>query len=768
MNASSRQPVSAPLKPHKLAVAIALAFAAVSLAGCGGGGGGGGGAGNPDDDSTPGVHTPAPAPVEPPPVDKPMKRMAPDETAPFDEQRTEKRWSDPLGVRVGVIDSGFDVNTIIDSQRVIDRLNVHTGQSDVSGGDEWHGNAVASTVTSGELDSARLDLIKVADANGQTFSSTLDYAVGEAALRGARVINTSFSRRLEASDPRLNFNGVSTEASYQRVVDSNGGKGAVYVVSAGNSGKAIDTHGNPIYATQPAIFDMMLIAVGSDSQGNLHSASSYPGDDTRLQERTLAAPFVNRQVGAQGTSISAPRVAEYAAGIISRWPHLTAQQVSQRLLETARRDSALFGQNTCGASGTANCGFFYLGQGAADIDAALAPAGELVIASGATVDQGGESATASYAQLSGAYGDALAHTQALSDVTVFDALGRDYTMNVGLNAQPREARAEQVRSNMERVAGATSQSVNTQHIEAGAYQFSASMDNAGTPLASRFDGRYGDTSMSVYRFAGDQASPMSAYAESTMMPMISFQGGSELTRAMDSVSGVETRYGLSERVELTASHWAGGIEDTQSRYRSSRSDIGAELKLTPALTLATRVGQLTEREGLLGAQGSGALGLGQNNQMTFAGVGLQMALGAGFSGFAEFEQGQGEASGSGLLTHVDNIVAREMALGAQWQGEGDRADERLALAIRQPLRIESADAHFDVPVGRRIDGSVVREARDGSLSPSGRQVDIELGYAFNSSERSEWQLNLLHTFEPGHDAEAANDMAAVLNYRYQW
>ncbi|WNL37643.1 S8 family serine peptidase [Halomonas sp. PAMB 3232] len=780
---------AAPFKPRSLVVAVALAFSAVSLAGCSSGGGGGGGA--PDDSST-GIYqpepapapvepppAPAPAPVEPPPIEKPPVSRVPVES-PTDEAPSNRYpMIEPLGVRVGIVDSGFDIDRILNNDVVIDSLNVHTGLKDVSGGNEWHGSVVASTISGGQLGNARLDLIKVEDASGTTYSSTLDYGIGEAALRGARVINTSFSRRLEASDPRLSFNGVSTNESYQRVVNANDGKGAVYVVSAGNSGAAIDTQGKPLYASQPALFDMTLIAVGSDEQGNLHPLSSFPGDDARLQSRTLAAPFVNRQVGAQGTSISAPRVAEYAAGIIARWPHLTAQQVSQRLLETARRDSALFGQNSCGASGTANCGFFYLGQGAADIDAALAPAGELVVPSGESVALGGESASASFAQLSGAYGDALASTQALENVAAFDALGRDYAIDLSGNAQPRKAYDDQLRNSMERVASASVQAVDTQFIDSGAYQFTASTDSAGTPLASRFDVDFGAAGLgtaglgaagfSAFRFDGDQASPMSGYAESSMMPMISFQGGSALTQGLDSVSGVQTRYALGERVEVSASHWAGDVEASKkSRYRSNRSDIGASFTLTPALSLATHIGRLNEQEGLLGAHGTGALSLGENNHMTFAGVELQMVLGSGFSGFAEFEQARGNAGGSGLLASVDNIVAREMALGAQWQGQGARADERLALSVRQPLRIESADASVEVPVGRHLDGTVVRETREASLSPSGRQVDIELGYAFASSEHNEWQVNLLHTLEPGHDADAPDDTAAVVNYRYRW
>ncbi|NDL71396.1 S8 family peptidase [Vreelandella alkaliphila] len=720
-------------RPLFLAAGIAIGL---SLSGCSSSGGGGGG--QHASGSSP--SRPSPAPLE------------------------------PGLVRVAVADSAFDVATITNAERVIDSLDVHTNTTDVSGVDEWHGNAVASTITGGSLGSARLDLLKVEDGQGDTFSNALDYAIGEAALRGARVINASFSRRLEASDPRLSFNGVSSGASFQRVVDANDGKGAVYVVSAGNSGGAIDTQGNAIYDRHPDLYRMMLIAVGTTEDGSIHPLSSYPGDDSRLQERTVGAEYANRQEEAQGTSISAARVSEYAAGIVAQWPHLTAREASQRLLDTARQDNELFQHNSCGETGTLNCGAYYLGQGEADVDAALAPEGELVVSQSQRISEGGESADSSFMQLSGAYGNAVAASGVLDNVAVFDALGRDYQLNLGLHAQPRTRRAIQLRDQMEQLSQASAYAKQTQSIEQGHYRFTSSNNSMGDVLSSRFDGTFGDVQLSAFSFAGDQPDPMSGYMESAMMPMISFQAGSELTQAFESVNGVKTRYPLGEQLSLTASHWVGGVNSMESHsdYRANRSDVGLALQVSPALSVSGYVGQLDEQQGLLGASGSGALGLGEQNQMAFAGIGLQAAFNNGFSGFAEFEQGRGSAVGSGLLTRIDDIKAQQMALGVQWSGSGQRADERAAFTLRQPLRIASANALFDVPVGRRLDGSVIRETRSASLEPSGRQLDIELGYAFPTSDRSLWQFNLLHTLEPGHDADAPSDSAAMVNYTYAW
>nr|WP_301282905.1 S8 family serine peptidase [Halomonas sp. 707D7] len=736
---------------YRLLLSAGFVVGALSLEGCSSGGGGGGGGaseGTPDQ----GVYTP-------------MSQPAPSTSGPVSGVSVAPARA--AFVRVGVVDGAFDVTAIANRQRVVDSLNVHTGGTDVRGGNEWHGNVVASTISGGALGVAELDLIKI-EQDGVNRSSAINYGVGQAAARGAQVVNASFSQRFVANDPRLGFNGVSSSESLAQVVNANGGKGAVYVISAGNNGQAMDTQGQPLYAAEPALYDMTLIAVGTDGKGNLHPSSAYPGDDARLQARTIATDYVNREVGAQGTSISAARISEYAAGILSRWPHLDARQASQRLLDTASRESALFDRNDCGASGSDNCGSFYLGQGEADIEAALAPQGELVVAEQARVDDGGDLVRGSYLQLSGAYGDAVRQSDALRDVAVFDDLGRDYRMDLGQQVQPRVDHATQMRRQMERLSLTSARAPITQSMDVDTYRFTTRSDGGGL-LSSRFDAAYGPATLSLYSFAGGEVNPMSAYSESGLMPMMSFQGGSALTQAFDGVNGVTSRYALGEHWDLTASHWASTLDSAgTSDYRARRSDVGVSWQPLPSLAIDTFLGSLDERQGLLGASGVGALGLGEENRMTFAGIGLTAELGAGISGFAEFEQGQGSASGRGLLASVEDIVARKVEMGLQWQGSGRRADERLAFTLRQPLRIEGAEANFDVPVGRQLDGTVVRESRSASLAPSGREIDIELGYAFKTGERSQWQLNLLHALEPGHDASAPSDTAAMVNYAYSF
>ena len=125
-----------------LFLAVGIALGTLTISGCGSSGGGGG-------DSHQGVHTPSGA-------------------SPGVGASQTPTPLEPGLVRVAVADSAFDVATITNSERVIDRLDVYTGSADVSGVDEWHGNAVTSTITGGPLGNARLDLLKIEDSQGAT------------------------------------------------------------------------------------------------------------------------------------------------------------------------------------------------------------------------------------------------------------------------------------------------------------------------------------------------------------------------------------------------------------------------------------------------------------------------------------------------------------------------------------------------------------------------------------------------------------------------
>ncbi|EWH02391.1 S8 family serine peptidase [Halomonas sp. BC04] len=678
-------------------------------------------------------------------------------------------------VLVGVADTGFRITHETLAPSLYATANLVDGSGDVSG-DEDHGTAVASLTTLGTSE-PQLYLAKVSSPGspGRAAVNVLDYSVGFLADEGARVINHSWSGRYHAPSPSASYLGVKSLDSLQRIVTSNDGLGSVYVISAGNDGEALASS-NPIHQYQD-IYARMLIVGGStlNKQGELvlKARSNHPGEDDAWQARFLTAPWAQTAATADrddsyaiwgGTSIAAPQVAQYASAMIEMWPHLDAVTVSKRLLETADRSSPLYGDTSCGSGGNVDCGFYYLGQGEADIVAALEPDGSLALAAGSHVDGASYSPGESFAQLSAAYGDSLAQSGVLKDVAVFDKLGRDYRIDLSEHSGYREQRQSVLRENLARISVSSTQRRQTVESDLGPLRFTSSLNGHGDTLASRFDGSLGKSAWTLFQFSGSEVDPMSAYGESGFMSLLSFQGGSDLTSPLDTVRGLRTEYPLNGRLDLVAKHWSGGAADEVrplgGNYRAARTDVGLRVGVTDRIGVTATVGTLEESHGLLGGQGSGALSLGERNRTGFGSLVVDATLGGQWQAFAHFDRGWGDAEGNGFIQHIDNIRAEELGMGLQWSG----ARHSAALAYRQPMRVSEATASLSVPVGRTLDGRVVHEERTVDLSPSGRQQDIELGYRFQTVRRGVLQLNLNHTLEPAHDRAARSDTAAVLNY----
>ena len=96
--------------------------------------------------------------------------------------------------------------------------------------------------------------------------------------------------------------------------------------------------------------------------------------------------------------------------------------------------------------------------------------------------------------------------------------------------------------------------------------------------------------------------------------------------------------------------------------------------------------------------------------------------------------------------------------------EGDR----LTVTLSQPLRVESGTAAIDRPLGRTFEGQILRERAQVDLAPTGRELDLELGYRLPLSPTSELGVNWLTRLQPGHDATAEPEHAVVLKLRRRW
>ncbi len=260
---------------------------------------------------------------------------------------------------IGVIDTGVDLNhpdLVANLWRdpVTNDLGRNFLNATVSAQDDnGHGTHVAGIIgaagnnaigIAGTSWNAKIMPLKVLDRNGSGSSSGVINAINYAVLQKTNGVNL---RVLNAS-----LGGPGYSAAMQQAISEAANAGILFVAAAGN--EAADNGRTPTY---PASYSNVLAVAATDNTGNLASFSNY--NSTLVQ---IAAPgvsiFSTYPVALSGsaipyrflsgTSMAAPRVAGAAALVLGADPSLSLTQVRTRLLDNARRLTALNGKVSTG------------------------------------------------------------------------------------------------------------------------------------------------------------------------------------------------------------------------------------------------------------------------------------------------------------------------------------------------------------------------------------------------------------------------------------
>ncbi|MFC3499565.1 S8 family serine peptidase [Micromonospora krabiensis] len=247
------------------------------------------------------------------------------------------------GVRVAVLDSGADFNHPDLVGRVVDRADFT-----VEGGDAvdhlGHGTHVASTIAGsgaaangerrGVAPDARLVIGKVLDDHGSGSDSQIMVGMQWAAER-ADVVNMSLGG--EAADDGNDPLSLAVDALSKQT-------GALFVISAGNSGAAISSPGSAASALTVGAVDGDDKLAYFSSRGPLVGGSVAkpelvaPGVDivaARAAGTNLQDPIDQYYEGSSGTSMAAPHVAGAAALLAQRHPDWTGEQLKAALVGAA-------------------------------------------------------------------------------------------------------------------------------------------------------------------------------------------------------------------------------------------------------------------------------------------------------------------------------------------------------------------------------------------------------------------------------------------------
>jgi membrane-anchored mycosin MYCP len=167
-------------------------------------------------------------------------------------------------------------------------------------------------------------------------TDTLAAAIVLAVREGARVVNISEAVCLPAR--RATTVGASLQTALRLAADA----GVVVVAAAGNVGSGSCGAAGSDQVSLPGWYDGDLLTVGAVGPDDAAAPFTVPGPWVDVAApgtglRSLAVGGGTTTTGVDGTSFAAPWVAGLAALIRERYPQLTAKQVTDRILATARR-----------------------------------------------------------------------------------------------------------------------------------------------------------------------------------------------------------------------------------------------------------------------------------------------------------------------------------------------------------------------------------------------------------------------------------------------
>jgi thermitase len=226
------------------------------------------------------------------------------------------------GITIAVLDSGVDsahpdlAGNLVPGWNMVDN---NSNTSDVNGHGTKVSGAAAAVANNGKGSAgvawgAKIMPVRISDAAGYAYWSTVAQGITWAADQGAKVANVS-------------FNGVSGSSTVMSAANYMRSKGGVVVASAGN------TSGLQTYAPS----DSILVAAATDSSDNRASWSSYgdyvdvaaPG--ASIYTTTNGGGYAN----VSGTSFSSPITAATAALMMSANSKLSPADVDRILKSTA-------------------------------------------------------------------------------------------------------------------------------------------------------------------------------------------------------------------------------------------------------------------------------------------------------------------------------------------------------------------------------------------------------------------------------------------------
>lgn len=564
-------------------------------------------------------------------------------------------------------------------------------------------------------------ILESPDVNSALIGPAIGYSVAKGAFVTVLSINGAATGQI-ATDLRAGMNAV--RAADRLMIES--------VSNATGEDSFAGQIAESLVGTDRANKDWFLFAIGVNADGSPRGPNGNPGS---LADRMIAAVGVNVRVVQKdgsygvvtGNSFAAPAVGGAAALLKQYWPQLGGSAIARILLDTA---------TDLGAPGVDQI----YGAGLLNVEKAMqaqAPASSFVSAQAVLARFSGITVSAPF----GGAATAAALGARVGSMMVVDRYGRDFSMKgmSGIRSRTSGLLANAMTGMVDPVMGRPASALDARlgfnnPAPIGPWQGTLT----GRPAVAAFSPSSGQM-ITLGANVGVGGAGGSSMA------------GSYLRGAVGQPIGMSSSW----VVNGWSAAFSSGESNDPSRSPSRRAALRTAAFGTPS-GLGFEVTELTERGGVLGFGDATAMD-SRGAKTMLATASVQQTLG-GVRIVARATAGSTQPQDSGAFRFDGRIISTAFAVEGTRSVWGGAA----TIGLSSPLRVERARASVLLPLSYDlISGALVEERRKFNLSPSARELDLELGWTTTLAQASTLRVGVARAFDAGH-VRGATDTAAFI------
>ena len=578
------------------------------------------------------------------------------------------------------------------------------------------------------------------------------------------------------------------ETSEQELIDSlqrATGKGVIIVASAGNDDLP-NAEAPANLSVDPRTNGLMLAVAQVDENNEIIEGVNRCGSSAAQCLVALGEDVLTTENGGglgenSGSSFSAPAVSGSLALLLDLFPTISGGDAVQILLTSA---------TDLGKKGVDEV----YGHGLVNLRRALRPIGVASLPTGGTVYGGLTSLSSSTLGLSGAFGDAFDNLSTLRSSLFLDGFRRPFEADLrGQVVAKRRA------IDFGQAFGGSSDVRTESFVNAGGFNVTLALrdddrdDLFGTRLARTGlaqESYEQEQQLKSLRFSGDVAPGLKISSGYNLtadqhfaVDPASEKGASLFLFTNDSLrpqnaflgkgSGVSFTQELTDATKLTvgllATEKHRGVERQNGAGTAIQADLNHHFENGAALGFSFSF--TNEADGFLGSEAGGAFADRSDTNSQFYTLSGSLPITASIEAFGSATLGLSDLSDieGGLLSDLgDSVVSDSFALGVLKNDVFDDRD-RIGLMFSQPLRIEGGGrGTLTAPTSVNADGSIVSSSERVSLSPSGRELNLQLAYTRELASSLDVTNYALVRTEPGHNADASPDLGVGLRLNWKF